>query len=107
VEHQLREDDMANLNLLVTSSVVVNTDEASVLIGVAETGEYLQDVAGFEGCDVTERILGATRLPLLIVRPYKALVIPEETENDATKLPVLVVPQAGGQSPGFSTRTRQ
>jgi nucleotide-binding universal stress UspA family protein len=85
VEHRLREGDMANLNLLVTSSVVVNTDVADVLIGVAENGEYLQ---GFEGCDVialathgrggierwmmgsvAERILGATRLPLLIVRP--------------------------------------
>jgi hypothetical protein len=40
---------------------------------------------------VTERILGATRLPLLIVRPQKTIVIPEETENNATKLPLLVV----------------
>jgi nucleotide-binding universal stress UspA family protein len=88
VEQRLREGDMVNLNLLVASSKVVNTDEASVLIGVAESGEYLQDAAGFEGCDVialathgrggikrwmmgsvTERILGATKLPLLIVRP--------------------------------------
>jgi nucleotide-binding universal stress UspA family protein len=110
VEHRLRGGDMVNLNLLVTSSIVVNTDVADVLIRMAETGEYLQDAAGFEGCDVialathgrggierwmmgsvTERILGATRLPLLIVRPHKALVIPEETENNATKLPLLVV----------------
>jgi nucleotide-binding universal stress UspA family protein len=42
---------------------------------------------------VTERILGATRLPLLIVRPQKAIVIREETENNATKLPLLVVCQ--------------
>jgi nucleotide-binding universal stress UspA family protein len=109
VEQRLREGDMVNLNLLVTSSIVVNTDEASVLIGMAENGEYLQDAARFDGCDVialathgrsgikrwmmgsvTERILGATRLPLLIVRPHKAIVIPEETENNATKLPLLV-----------------
>jgi nucleotide-binding universal stress UspA family protein len=109
VEQRLREGDMVNLNLLVASSIVVNTDEASVLIGVAENGEYLQDAAGFEGCDVialathgrggikrwmmgsvTERILGATRLPLLIVRPQN-IVIPEETESSATKLPLLVV----------------
>jgi nucleotide-binding universal stress UspA family protein len=110
VEQRLHEGDMANLNLLVTSSVVVNTDIADVLIGVAENGEYLQDTAGFDGCDVialathgrggikrwvmgsvTERVLGATRLSLLIVRPQKAIVIPEETENNATKLPLLVV----------------
>ena len=110
VEQRLREGDMVNLNLLVTSSIVVNTDVADVLIGVAENGEYLEDAAGFEGCDVialathgrggikrwmmgsvTERILGSTRLPLLIVRPQKAIVIREETENNATKLPLLVV----------------
>ncbi len=109
VEQRLHEGDMANLNLLVTSSVVVNTDIADVLIGVAENGEYMQDAAGFDGCDVialathgrggikrlvmgsvTERVLGATRLSLLIVRPQKAIVIAEETENNATKLPLLV-----------------
>ncbi len=112
VEQRLREGDRVNLNLLVTSSVVVNTHVADVLIGVAENGEYMQDSAGFDGCDVialathgrggikrwvmgsvTERILGATRLPLLIVRPQKAIVIPEETENNATKLPLQVVCQ--------------
>ena len=95
---------------LPDSVVVVNTDVADVLIGVAENGEYMQDAARFDGCDVialathgrggikrwmmgsvTERVLGATRLPLLIVRPQKAIVIPEETENNATKLPLLVV----------------
>jgi nucleotide-binding universal stress UspA family protein len=102
VERRLRGGDMANLDLLVTSSVVVNTDVADVLIGVAENGEYVQ---GFDGCDVialathgrggikrwmmgsvTERILGATRLPLLIVRPQKAIVIPEEETESAESM---------------------
>lgn len=59
-----------------------------MLIGVAENGEYMQDTAGFDGCDVialtthgrgglerwvkgsvTERVLNATKLPLLVVCP--------------------------------------
>ena len=109
VEQRLREGDLANLHLLVTSSVIVNTDVASVLIGMAENGEYMQDADGFTGCDVialgthgrggitrwmmgsvTERMLGATRLPLLIVRPHKAIVRPQEAENTAMNLPELV-----------------
>jgi nucleotide-binding universal stress UspA family protein len=88
VEQCLREGDLAHLDLLVTSSVAVRTDPADTLIGMAENGEYMDDLAGFNGCDViamathgrgglqrwvlgsvTERVLGATKLPLLIVRP--------------------------------------
>lgn len=88
VEHRLREGDLAHLDLLVTSSVAVRTDPADTLIRMAENGEYMEDLAGFNGCDViaiathgrgglqrwvvgsvTERLLGATKLPLLIVRP--------------------------------------
>jgi nucleotide-binding universal stress UspA family protein len=73
---------------LPDSDVVVNTDVADVLIGVTENGEYMQDTAGFDGCDVialathgrgglerwvkgsvTERVPNATKLPLLVVYP--------------------------------------
>ncbi len=88
VEHCLREGDLAHLDLLVTSSVAVRTDPADTLIRMAENGEYMDDLTGCNGCDViaiathgrgglqrwivgsvTERLLGATKLPLLIVRP--------------------------------------
>ena len=58
---------------------------------MAENGDYLEETGEFNGCDiialathgrsglercvvgsVTERMLGATKLPLLIVRPGKS-----------------------------------
>ncbi len=88
VEQQLREGSLAGLKLQVTSSVVVDTDVSGALIGVAEVSEDMEDIEGFKACDtiamathgrsgpkrwmmgsVTERVLGATKLPLLIVRP--------------------------------------
>ncbi len=85
-EQHLQENSTAKL--VITSSVVCGTDIADRLIGVAESGEEMEAVDHFEGCDliamathgrggiqrwvmgsVTERVLGATRLPLLIVRP--------------------------------------
>lgn len=90
IKQRLREGDLANLHLQVTSSVAVHADGAEALIGMAETGEYREDAGAFNGCDmiamathgrsgverwvmgsVTERVLGATKLPLLIVRPRK------------------------------------
>ena len=79
---------VANLKLPVTWSVAVDTDVASALIRVAENGEDAEGAGVFGGCDliamathgrggmqrwemgsVTERVLGATKLPILIVRP--------------------------------------
>jgi nucleotide-binding universal stress UspA family protein len=89
VKQRLREGDLARLNLTATSSVVVHSDVAHTLIHVAEHGEFFEDREGSPGCDViamsthgrsgpqrwvlgsiTERMLGATRLPLLIVRSH-------------------------------------
>lgn len=90
VEQRLRQGDLAHLNVLVSLSVVVNTDVAQTLISMAEIGEDREDVEGFGGCDVialathgrdglqrlvmgsvTERILLGTKLPLLIVLPQR------------------------------------
>lgn len=72
----------------ITWSVAVDTDVAEALIRVAENGEDAEGAGVFGGCDliamathgrgglqrwamgsVTERVLSATKLPLLIVRP--------------------------------------
>jgi len=79
---------VADLNLTITWSVAVDTDVAEALIRLAENGEDAEGAGVFGGCDViamtthgysgvqrwamggiTERVLGATKLPLLIVRP--------------------------------------
>ena len=91
VEH-LREGltapGVADLNLVMTWSVAVDTDVASAIIRLAENGEDAQGAGVFGGCDViamathgysglqhwamgsiTQRVLSATKLPLLVVRP--------------------------------------
>jgi nucleotide-binding universal stress UspA family protein len=79
---------VADLKVPVTWSVAVDTDVASALIRVAENGEDAEGAGVFGGCDliamathgysgmqrwavgsITERVLIATKLPLLIVRP--------------------------------------
>ncbi|HEU5227086.1 MAG TPA: universal stress protein [Ktedonobacteraceae bacterium] len=76
------------LNLAVTWSVAVDSDVASAIIRVGENGEDVKGVGVFGGCDVvaiathgygglqrwamgsvTERVLNAAKLPMLIVRP--------------------------------------
>jgi nucleotide-binding universal stress UspA family protein len=88
VEQRLRHGDLAHLNLRVSSSVAVSMDVARALISIAEHGKERKGAERFGGADiialathgrsgierllrgsVTERILGATKLPLLIVRP--------------------------------------
>ncbi len=106
VKQRLREGDLAQLDLMVTSSVVVHTDVADTLIRVAEHGEFIRDIEGFAGCDViamathgrsgpqrwvmgsiTERMLGATRLPLLIVRSHQP---PAEEQTGAAEAAKMV-----------------
>jgi len=107
VEQQLREGSLAGLKLHVTSSVVVDTDVAGALIGVAEVSEDMEDIEGFKACDaivmathgrsgpkrwmmgsVTERVLGATKLPLLIVRPPEMMDKSHVTSDAATLTPL-------------------
>ncbi|TMC20067.1 MAG: universal stress protein [Chloroflexi bacterium] len=92
VERKLREGDLAELNLSVTSSVSFDSDVAGRLIGIAEVGEDMQEVEEYPPCDliamathgrgglqrwmlgsVTERVLDSTKLPLLIVRPNETI----------------------------------
>jgi nucleotide-binding universal stress UspA family protein len=79
---------LANLKLSVTWSVAIETDVAEGIVRVAENGEDAEGAGVFGRCDViamathgrggiqrwamgsiTERVLSATKLPLLIVRP--------------------------------------
>jgi nucleotide-binding universal stress UspA family protein len=88
VKDQLCAGPAAALQLSVTCSVVVHEDIAEALIRFAEQGEEVADEEGFGGCDliamathgrggwqrlvkgsITQRVLGASRLPLFIVRP--------------------------------------
>jgi nucleotide-binding universal stress UspA family protein len=103
VEQKLREGSLADLKLQVTSSVVVDTDVAGALIGVAEVSEDMEDIEGFKACgaiamathgrsgpkrwmmgSVTERVLSATKLPLLIVRPLEMMDKSHVTSHAAT-----------------------
>ncbi len=89
VEH-LRQGPLADIDLTLTWSVATGSDVAEALIRAAETGEDVGGPRMFGGCDlivlathgrgglerwmlgsVTERILGATKLPMLIVRPQE------------------------------------
>lgn len=88
VAQKFQEGEMAHLHLLVSSSVAFGGDVADTLIKIAETGIQEKDARktqpchmialathGREGADrwimgsITERVLEATRLPTLIVRP--------------------------------------
>ena len=80
--------EVAKLNLAIGWSIENSKDVADALIRGAEGGEIVESSWEFAGCDllamathgrggvqrwvmgsVTERVLGATKLPLLIVRP--------------------------------------
>ncbi len=85
---QLCEGPLATLNLSITWSVAVDNDVAHAIIRMAENGEDAKGAGIFGRCDliamathgrgglqhwvlgsVTERVLGATKFPMLIVRP--------------------------------------
>lgn len=88
----------------VTWSVVIDTDAASGIIRVAEAGEDVEHAGGFGRYDVvamathgrtglsrwmvgsiTERVLHATRIPMLIVRPSPAEARERVKEQAATQ----------------------
>ena len=92
-------------NIAVTWSIAVATDVANALTLVAEQGRVDGGTYLPGGCDllavathgrsgiqrlafgsVTERILGSTKLPLLVVRPQ-----PEQCKSTATDFPQLVL----------------
>ncbi len=79
---------LADLPVALTWSVIARKDVAHAIIDVAERGEEVEGMGVFGGCDfiamathgregmarwtlgsVTERVLVATRLPVLVVRP--------------------------------------
>jgi len=97
----------ADLPPTVTWSVAVDADVASALIRMAENGEDVEGVALPGGCDIivmtthgysgmaswalgsiTERVLKASRLPLLIVRPQDILEKSNLTWDDTTLSPM-------------------
>jgi nucleotide-binding universal stress UspA family protein len=95
VTDRLREGPFAAFKLKVTSSIVVSTDVAGTIIKQAEQAESAEGSARFDVIamathgrgglrrmvlgSVTEHILGATRLPLLIVRPREVETAGEES----------------------------
>lgn len=93
----------ADLELTITSSVVVSTDVAGTIIKTAEQAGWPEHLGGYdliamathgrEGLQrlvmgsVTEHVLGATKLPLLMVRPKEAEAIHAEAgETTKTKV---------------------
>lgn len=98
IKQQLSEQ--ANVQIL--SSIATSLDTAETLISIAETGEGNGLSRVMDSCDlialathgrsgparwvmgsITERILGATRLPLLVVRPQHTSEQLASQENDA------------------------
>jgi nucleotide-binding universal stress UspA family protein len=84
----LREGPLGELPLAITWSVVLGDDAAAAIVHVAENGEDAQGAGVAGRCNliamathgrtgfqhwvlgsVTERVLGASRLPILIIRP--------------------------------------
>jgi nucleotide-binding universal stress UspA family protein len=85
VKKHLHNGRLAKLNFVITSSVVVNANVAGEIITLAEHTEWNEYRTGYDLIamathgrtglkrlvmgSVTERVLGATRLPLLMMRP--------------------------------------
>ena len=84
------QETLKGLNLSITWSIALDADAADAITSTAEQEEQEGGAEGFTGCDliamsthgrgglerwvmgsVTERVLGATKLPLLVVRPEK------------------------------------
>lgn len=103
----LRQQLSEQTNVRIISSIATSLDTAETLISIAETGEGDGLSRTMESCDlialathgrsgparwvmgsITERILGATRLPLLVVRPQHTGEQPISQENDEHLSPV-------------------
>ena len=88
IAERLQAGELAKLNLAIEWSIEDSKDVADALIRAAENGELAESSHEFTGVDlialathgrgglqrlvmgsVTERVLGATKLPILIVRP--------------------------------------
>ncbi len=88
IAERLQGGELAKLNLAIEWSIEESKDVADALIKAAERGTSTESSHEFTGCDliaiathgrggmqrlvmgsVTERVLGATKLPMLIVRP--------------------------------------
>lgn len=88
IAERLQGDELGKLNLVIEWSIEDSKDVADALIKAAESGISTESSHEFSGCDliaiathgrggmqrlvmgsVTERVLGATKLPMLIVRP--------------------------------------
>jgi nucleotide-binding universal stress UspA family protein len=99
IQQRLLTEDAADLKLQITTLVGTNIDVADALIGMAEGSEGMESDKNFEGCDciamathgrgglqrwlmgsITERVLHATKLPLLIIRPQKVAASHEPAE---------------------------
>ena len=93
---------IAELKLPVVWSTAVDTDVAEAIIRVAENGGDAEGAGVFGGCDViamathglggldssamgsmTERVLHATKLPMLIIRPTLSVSNSHSTEEKA------------------------
>ncbi len=91
---------IADLNLPVTWSIAADTNAAEAIIRVAENGGETEEAGVFNGCDViamathgrgglerwamgsvTERVVHATTLPLLIIRPTTMMDGSHSTEE--------------------------
>jgi nucleotide-binding universal stress UspA family protein len=105
---QLHDSTLAHLNFALTWSVAVAQDVAHAIIQMAENGEDAEGAGVFGRCDliaiathgrgglqhwimgsITERVLGATKLPILIVRPESTelkFASSSEDTNEARKL---------------------
>jgi nucleotide-binding universal stress UspA family protein len=88
IAERLQGGELAKLNLAIEWSIEESKDVADALIKTAESGKVTESSYEVTGCDliaiathgrggmqrlvmgsVTERVLGATKLPMLIVRP--------------------------------------
>ena len=105
VEQRLQGGDLAQFHVTVSSSTAASYDTADTLVREAEQDEQCDDGTEQEGCalialathgrgglkrwvmgSVTERVLGSTKLPMLIVR---------STEAEAAILPQKELVQQG------------
>ncbi len=88
IEERLQGSDIGKLNLVIDWAIEESKDVANALIETAESGKALESSRELAGCDliaiathgrgglkrlmagsVTEKVLGSTSLPMLIVRP--------------------------------------